>query len=714
MSSRQMKRALAGDLSTLAKENEDDTSNEGNTTQQRRPAAFAFSNSDTSSSEAESSSEESETEEKPSSSSSSSSSQQQNNHVKKTKKNNTQQGKKQYDEVSFLEQAAEQARKEAVERAVEMEGKEEKLEQMKQHAMFSVNLRDFSTELELRRKFGSATVTNAQAQSANTDHRGRRGRYQPRGTKQHLSKKKTYLVKLDPNWPIPPNLNSGGMGMVLSDGTSQKYQNGCTYYTFQQSSTMAMINMEFQQRLQTHDPNQIQMHIRNYPFHPQGLWRMSKIYNATGQHDASAMLLRRCIYVYECGFHASFLKAAQQGLARMDYEGDGNDDHGSDKYEANQNFFHSLYDHAVIASRRGCRRSSLEIMKLIYQLDIRDPMGIMLQYDRYCLKSNEMKHLMDIFESSERNNHLRKLPNWLYSYTLATILSCNSGGSGGSGGKSSTNSRSSSGKDNKKGRNQTEEEKERINNTMVRAKRLLIRCILSYPEIALGLISSGKDHFISDALFTSCMQRPSSLSSSTTTTIAAAAAATAMDEDHMDPDLMEAIALSKGETMKNPVADNSSNYFREDRSISILKKICTSYIKQTKQLWSSTMIQNMLEEAMAMANDLHVNNDNMSCAMLMRRWSLIDSGVLMNYEGIDMTDENDGNVMHAIDQNNGGGGGPRMTGGSGTQEELDVNDPAFILMLQSLMPWNTLTEEGVQNALREAAETTGEPVNEEQ
>ena len=86
----------------------------------------------------------------------------------------------------------------------------------------------------------------------------------------------------------------------------------------------------------------------------------------------------------------------------------------------------------------------------------------------------------------------------------------------------------------------------------------------------------------------------------------------------------------------------------------------------------------------------------------------------MNYEGIDMTDENDGNVMHAIDQNNGGGGGPRMTGGSGTQEELDVNDPAFILMLQSLMPWNTLTEEGVQNALREAAETTGEPVNEEQ
>ena len=46
--------------------------------------------------------------------------------------------------------------------------------------------------------------------------------------------------------------------------------------------------------------------------------------------------------------------------------------------------FHSLYDHAVMASRRGCRRSSLELMKLLYQVDARDPMGVLLGTWRWC------------------------------------------------------------------------------------------------------------------------------------------------------------------------------------------------------------------------------------------------------------------------------------------------------------------------------------------
>jgi hypothetical protein len=71
------------------------------------------------------------------------------------------------------------------------------------------------------------------------------------------------------------------------------------------------------------------------------------------------------------------------GTARMDYDtgGDGQDHR---LLEANQNFFHSLYDHAVMASRRGCRRSSLELMKLLYQLDARDPMGVLLGTWRWC------------------------------------------------------------------------------------------------------------------------------------------------------------------------------------------------------------------------------------------------------------------------------------------------------------------------------------------
>jgi len=168
-----------------------------------------------------------------------------------------------------------------------------------------------------------------------------------------------------------------------------------------------------------------------------------------------------------------------------------------------------------MASRRGCRRSSLELMKLLYQLDARDPMGVLLGtwrwcrhetgqcyspvffvspffflfslpgYDRYCLRALEEDHLMAIFEA-EDNDHIRRLPNWLYSYALATVLSCTtkqrqpgvgnkSGGGNVSGAKVDEEEK------------EEEEEKERTHQqTMARASRLLVRAILSYPEIAIG------------------------------------------------------------------------------------------------------------------------------------------------------------------------------------------------------------------------------------
>ena len=391
MSSRQMKRALADDLSALA--TDVDASAD---CQRSRPAAFAFSNSDTSSEESSSEEEEEQAAAEQA---------KEQAKARPTAKppattTKTTATTKIYDEDSFLNQAAERARKEAVLRAVAEEGDNEHKEQMKLHAVFAVNPKDFSVETELKRKFGTSAVANAEAQSVPNGGRRHQGRFQARGTTNHHNgqfgnrhAKKTFLVKTDPNWPKPPNLNAGGLGMIVSEATNQKYQEGCTYYRFVQGSDMTMVQMEYQQRIQTHDPNQIQMHVRNHPFHPPGLWRMSKIYSATGQHDASAMLLRRCIYVYECGFHSSFLKAAQQGTARMDFEdepseagepgGGGEGSEGGGSLEANRNFFQSLYDHAVMASRRGCRRSALELIKLLYQLDSRDPMGVVLAYDRY-------------------------------------------------------------------------------------------------------------------------------------------------------------------------------------------------------------------------------------------------------------------------------------------------------------------------------------------
>ena len=77
----------------------------------------------------------------------------------------------------------------------------------------------------------------------------------------------------------------------------------------------------FKMRTETHDPNQIQQHLQEHPFHSEALLQMSKIYAMTQQYDASAMLLRRCLFVLEHAWHKGFLRDIQEGCARMDYDG---------------------------------------------------------------------------------------------------------------------------------------------------------------------------------------------------------------------------------------------------------------------------------------------------------------------------------------------------------------------------------------------------------
>jgi hypothetical protein len=103
------------------------------------------------------------------------------------------------------------------------------------------------------------------------------------------------------------------------------------------------------------------------------------------------------------------LKEVEETGFSLEESGEG----GNRCSTANRIFFQSLHDHALMAARRGCRRSSLEVMKLLYQLDSRDPMGILASYDRRCLKAGEIIHVMNIFENG--SEEIKRLPNWSFS-----------------------------------------------------------------------------------------------------------------------------------------------------------------------------------------------------------------------------------------------------------------------------------------------------------
>ena len=264
MSSRQMKRALVTSIPSTG----DDLDLEPET--RARPIGFAFSDSDTS--------EESDESDDPDDEAAQPNLQtnllsapesklapppQPSAPTLKSKKNKAQKKQSQdYNESEFLERAAEMARREAVEHAVDQSGENEKKEIAKKYLLFSVIPKNFSVEAELKRKFGAAAVASAEFQSSG--NRPRQSRYQPRGrNKPTMRNKNTVLVKPDPNWPRPPTLQSGnGIGMVVSEGTNQPFEEGCTYYRYSHGTEVEVLDMEYNQRVQTHDPNQIQMHVQ--------------------------------------------------------------------------------------------------------------------------------------------------------------------------------------------------------------------------------------------------------------------------------------------------------------------------------------------------------------------------------------------------------------------------------------------------------------------
>jgi hypothetical protein len=218
----------------------------------------------------------------------------------------------------------------------------------------------------------------------------------------------------------------------------------------------------------------------------------------------------------------------------------------------------------------------------------------------------------------------------------------------------------------------TEEEKMKCES---RARRLLVRSILSFPEIAVGL--STLDHFKADPLFSSDLVR----------------------------DVLE--EESKGEKRTDvEIEELQSNI---DRSTGILRRLAKAYCDQSRVLWSSDKVKNILKQSMEEANNMFVNRreETTVCAAMERRFVMLEDGVLLRFQDVELDDESASVHLPAEDAGGVGGGGAAGAVGAGRntgQMELDANDPMGVLIMQLLMPWNTLTPEGAASSINGAEE----------
>eukprot|EP00946_MAST-07B_sp_MAST-7B-sp1_P003176 g3176.t1 len=334
-----------------------------------------------------------------------------------------------------------------------------------------------------------------------------------------------------------------------------------------------------------------------------------------------------------------FLRDIQEGCARMDYDGASSE---------NACFFEAMYAHAQMVRRRGCRRSALEVMKCLLALDQRDPMGILLVYDRFAIGAGELDHFLALCEKPPKDlgplaklpstlfddEGLLVLPNFAYSYALALF-------------KAQAHRQEAGKMDNLGSAALCAEDAESTN----RASRMLVKAVMRYPSVASELV---------------------------------------------DRSVCDKAILSKltGLADANHVAEGGKE--REGRSI--IEKIIKSYTENVKEdLWNATDIQQWLVSAIAVAVaeiDQRTTTSQLEALLVPR---LIQLEAFSCYAQLDLS-KGRGEVAYLPGEDLAGADGNGAAGVNGSDDtansegNVDLDENAMLLMMQLLMPWNQVPQ----------------------
>eukprot|EP01135_Chromosphaera_perkinsii_P006244 Nk52_evm5s470 gene=Nk52_evmTU5s470 len=270
-------------------------------------------------------------------------------------------------------------------------------------ALFSVEKKYLSAELEMKRIFGSRIVASERGSASSSGAAGGLGG--GRNQRGHMNNKKrfmkkTYLMQFKPTWPKYTN---HGLSMSIKNSRSS----GGGEFVIEHSKDYQAIERKFRGAVNSLDPRLIGSVLNMYPYHIDCLLQLSDVFKMHGDTQMSIEMIERALYCYEMSFHISFNPAL--GTCTMDY-----------KCFENRGLFISLIKYSMILAQKGCWRTALEFCKLVLGLDPeRDPMGALLCIDFFALQSNQQDYLLRLFFEWEKVRKLSLLPNFAFSIPLA-------------------------------------------------------------------------------------------------------------------------------------------------------------------------------------------------------------------------------------------------------------------------------------------------------
>jgi len=253
--------------------------------------------------------------------------------------------------------------------------------------LMKVENRFLNPENEMKRIFGSRVV-----QSENNRSRKQRGaRTLQRGS---------VLVTPKPSWPNPKT------GLSMRNMESDQDGN---WFTWDHSPQYQAIQMEFLTAVESMDHRRIMSILNKNPMHIDSMLQLSEICKMGEDSAMAAELIERTLYVLESSFHHSFSLA--NTICHLDY-----------KRQENRSFFIALFRHISFVSSRACYRTSLELTKILMNLDPKeDPLAGILMVDFFALRAREYQWIRDFYNLLEKKRNLNQLPNLVYSLALATF-----------------------------------------------------------------------------------------------------------------------------------------------------------------------------------------------------------------------------------------------------------------------------------------------------
>jgi hypothetical protein len=252
--------------------------------------------------------------------------------------------------------------------------------------LLRVENRFLNPEHEMKRIFGSRVVQS----EINRARKQRGNRTFQRGSN---------LVTPKPSWPTPRT------GLSMRSLESDEEGN---WFTWDHSPQYQAIQLEFLTAVESMDHRRIMSILNNNPMHIDSMLQLSEICKMGEDSAMAAELIERTLYVLESSFHFSFSLANSN--CHLDY-----------KRQENRPFFLALFRHISFVSARACYRTSLELTKILLNLDPKeDPMAGILMVDFFALRSRENQWLRDFYMTLEKKRNLNQLPNLVYSFALAT------------------------------------------------------------------------------------------------------------------------------------------------------------------------------------------------------------------------------------------------------------------------------------------------------